>query len=322
MNDRRRFPPAFALAGRRALLTIPLIGIVSALTFLLVSLAPGDIAAEILGATATPEQYDELRSRLGLDLPITTQYLNWVSMAVRGDLGTSLFNAQSVSGAITDRTPVTIALAGFSLLISFVVGVALGMTSAVRGGALAKLIDALAMTAWAVPSFWASAMLILLFAVRLGWLPAVGYVPPTTSLGDWAASLVLPVVSLSLGGIAAITKHTRETMLEILGSEYVRVARANGVPRGSLYFRHALRNAAVPVITVTGLVAVGLVGGTVIVESLFALPGLGSLIVTSSIQQDLPMIQGVVIVLTAAVIAINLITDLLYTAVNPKVHVR
>jgi peptide/nickel transport system permease protein len=313
--------PLLGLAVRRILLAIPLLIVVSALTFVLISLSPGDAAREILGADATPEAYAALRERLGLDLPLYAQYWQWASHAVVGDFGTSLFSSESVATSVAVRAPVTLSLAVGALIVSLVVGVAFGVTSAVRRGVLGRVLDAAAVLGWAVPAFWLGAMLVLLFAVRLHWLPAIGYVPITTSPIEWLRSLVLPVAALSLAGVAAVAKQTREAMLDVLGSEYIRVARANGIRRTSLVLRHALRNAAIRIVTILGLLAVGLVGGTVVVESVFALPGIGSLAVQSSLQHDFPLVQGIVVLITLTVVGINLLIDLVYGWVDPRVHV-
>lgn len=320
-EERSRRVPLAGLILRRLLLAVPVLLLVSMLTFVLVSLAPGDAARQILGSDAPPRAYTELQHALGLDRPLHEQYRTWVADAVRGDLGSSLFSTQEVTAAVESRAPVTLSLALGSLLVSLVVGVALGMVSAIRGGALGRMVDAVALVGWALPSFWLGAMLILVFAVQLRWLPAVGYVPLSESPGGWLRSLVLPVAALSLAGVAAVAKQTREAMLDVLGSEYIRVARANGIPARSLYLRHALKNTAIRVVTIIGLLAVGLVSGTVVVESVFALPGIGSLAVESTLRNDLPMIQGIVVLVTLTVIGINLVVDLLYIWIDPRVRV-
>src|SRR5581483_1180340 len=183
------------------------------------------------------------------------------------------------------------------------------------------LADALALAGYSVPAFWIGAELIVLFAVKLTWFPATGYVPVSHSPVDWLRSLVLPVAALSLYGIAAVARQTREAMLDVLASEHIRMARANGLPARSILFRHALRNASVPVVTVLGVVAVGLLGGTIFVENVFALPGLGVLVVNASLQGDLPVVQGVAVFFTLVVIVVNLAIDLAYTWLNPRVRV-
>ncbi|WP_435159493.1 ABC transporter permease [Amycolatopsis sacchari] len=314
--------PLARVVARRLLTTVPLLFVVSALSFLLISLTPGDAARQILGTDAPPEAYPKLRHQLGLDLPIHQQYWNWLRHALGGDLGSSLYTGQSVTDAINGRLPVTISLITGALLVSVLVGVGLGVLSAVRRGTLGRFIDGFAMIGAAIPPFWAGAVLIVIVAVKLAWLPPTGYVPAAESPSLWAASLVLPVLALSLAGIAALAKQTREAMLDVLGSEHIRMARANGIARKSLVFRHGLKNAAIRVTTIVGIQAVGLLGGTVVTESVFALPGLGSLAVNSTVQHDLPVVQGLVLYFTVIVVAINLVIDLTYSWLNPKVRTR
>jgi peptide/nickel transport system permease protein len=306
---------------RRLAMALPLLFLISVLSFVLVSLTPGDAAQEILGTQAPPGAYENLRHSLGLDLPLYEQYWRWLSHAVTGDLGSSLFTSEPVNNAVQVRLPVTLSLMFGALLVSLGVGLALGVFSAVRGGVLGRIVDGFALVGFALPAFWLGAMLVVVFAVELRWLPATGYVPIVQSPTRWLTSLVLPVVSLSLGGIAALAKQTRESLLDVLGSEYIRMARANGIKSSSIIFVHALKNASVRVVTVLGVQAVGLLGGTVVVEIVFALPGLGSLAVNSTVQHDLPVVQGTVLYFTLVVVVINLIVDLAYTWLNPKVRV-
>lgn len=315
----RRHPIVRAVVSR-LLMAVPLLFAVSVLTFALVSLTPGDAARDILGTEAPPEAYDRLRGEMGLDRPLHEQYWSWLTSAVRGDLGNSLFTGEAVTDVIADRAPVTLSLAVGALLVALVAGLALGVTSAVRRGAVGRIVDVFALVGWALPAFWVGAMLIIVFAVKLRWLPATGYVPMSETPAGWFNSLVMPVVALSLGGVAAVTKQTRDAMLDALGSEYVRMAWANGISARSIYFVHALKNASIRVVTILGLLAVSMLGGTVLVENVFAMPGLGSLAVNASIQHDLPMIQGVAVVFTLVVLLVNLGIDVAYTMLNPKVR--
>lgn len=313
--------PLSRIVLRRLLLSIPLLVAVSAMVFLLTSIVPGDPSQQVLGPNATLEQRAELRHELGLDRPVFEQYREWVGGAIQGDLGASLITRQPVEEAIVERLPVTLSLVIGTLLVSVVVGVGLGIASAVRGGFAGRLLDALSMLGLAIPVFWLGAELIVIFAVKLGWFPVTGYVTFATSPTEWFRSLVLPVVSLAVVGIAQLSKFTREAMLDALGSEYVRMARANGISRASIVFRHAFKSAAVQVVTLTGLVTISLLIGTVFVETVFALPGLGSLIVNSVNAHDLPMVQGIAVVFALIVIAVNLVVDVAYVLLNPKVRV-
>jgi peptide/nickel transport system permease protein len=303
-------------------MAVPLLFVVSALTFVLVSLTPGNAAEEILGTRATADEYAALNRELGLNLPLYQQYWDWLGRALHGSLGESIFTHQAVTQIIGQRLPVTLSLLVGSLLVSMVLGVSLGVFSALRGGATGRAVDALALVGFSLPAFWVGAELIVIFAVWRNWFPATGYVPLDVSPVGWLHSLVLPVFALSLYGIAATAKQTREAMLDVLASDYIRMARANGIPRRSVIFRHALRNASIRIVTVLGLQAIGLLGGTVLVENVFALPGLGSLMVTSVTQHDLSVVAGMVVYFTLIVVVINLVVDLAYTWLNPKVRVR
>lgn len=307
---------------RRLVMGLVLLFVVTALTFVMVTLTPGDAALAILGNEATPEAYARLRHEMGLDLPLHEQYGNWVVGAISGDFGGSLYTGESVTHTINGRLPVTLSLMLGALLVSLTVGVGLGLFSAIRGGAAGRVVDALALGGFAVPSFWLGAILISLFAVNIELFPATGYVPFNESPVEWLRSLILPVIALSLHGIAAIAKQTREATLDALGSEYVRMAWANGISPSSIFFRHVLKNASVRVVTILGVQMVSLLGGTVIVESVFALPGLGSLAVGATIQHDLPVVQGLVIYFTVIVVVVNIVIDLAYTALNPKVRAQ
>jgi peptide/nickel transport system permease protein len=312
--------PLTRVVVSRLLWAIPLLFVVTVLSFLIVALTPGDAARQILGLKAEPGAYEHLRHTLGLDQPLYERYWDWLRHAVRGDFGASLFTGEPVTHALDQRLPVTACLIAGAILATMVIGVSLGVFSAVRGGAAGRFVDALALSGFALPSFWIGAALIAVFAVRVHWFPAVGYVPFAQSPKDWFLSLVLPVAALSLTTVAAVAKQTREAMLDALGSEYVRAAWASGVSPTSIVFRHTFRNASIAVLTILGLQVVGLLGGTVFVESVFGLPGLGGLAVRSATQHDLPMIQGVVVYFTIIVIFVNLVVDIAYTWVNPRVR--
>jgi peptide/nickel transport system permease protein len=311
--------PLLWMVSRRLLLSVPLLFVVTALSFVLISLTNGHVAREILGLQASQREVATLQVRLGLNLPIYEQYWHWLKHALGGNLGTSWFNGLTVTQMIRPRIPVTVSLILVSLLVVSVLGVSLGIASAVRGGVIARFVDIFTMSGFALPAFWVGAILISLFAVRIHWFPAVGYVSPSQSWLLWLRALVLPVIALSLHSVAAVAKQTREAMLDTLGSEYVRMARANGVRNPSILFQHALKNAAIRIVTMFGILTVGLLSGTVIVETVFALPGMGSLAVTAAAQGDLPVVQGVAIYFTVIVVIINLLVDLAYTWLNPRV---
>jgi peptide/nickel transport system permease protein len=310
------------IVSRRLLIGALVLFFVSALSFVLVSLTPGDAARAILGPYAPPATYVQLRHSLGLDLPLYEQYWRWLTHAAHGDLGRSLVTSEKTTDVINKRLPVTISLLLVSSIVISLLGVGIGIFSAVRGGRVGRSVDGFAIAGFALPSFWVGALLISFFAVRLRWFPATGYTPLSQSPVDWIRSLTLPVLALTLGSVAAIAKLTREAMLDALASEYVRMAKASGISPRSIIFRHALKNASMRIVTMTGLLVVGLLSGTIFVESVFALPGLGGMAVTSSMQHDLPVIQGIVIYFTVIVVVVNLLVDLTYTFLNPKVRVR
>lgn len=305
---------------RRLLLAVPLLFVVSSLSFVLVSLTPGDAAREILGINATPEEYAQLRRSLGLNLPLYDQYWNWLRHAFEGNLGASFLSGEKVTQVIGSGLPVTLSLILLAVVVVAVLGVGLGVFSAVRGGVAGRLVDAASMLGFAIPAFWLGLILIVVFAVKLNWFPAIGYVPLTQSATEWIRSLTLPVLALAIGGVAGVARQTREAMLDALNSEYIRMARANGLPPRSLYFRHALKNASIPVVTQLGLLTIALLGGTVLVENVFALQGLGRLVVGATTQHDLPVVQGIAVVFTLIVVVVNLLVDLAYTLLNPRVR--
>lgn len=310
------------LIFRRLLVSIPLVVLVSLLTFLLEALAPGDTARTILGENYTPQGYAQLRHALGLDQPVLTQYWHWLTGAVHGDFGVSPISGLDVGNQIATRLGVTLSLIIAATVVAGLLGVALGAASAVRGGALGRAVDVLSLVGLAVPGFWLGFVLVTLFAVAVRLLPATGYVPVGASPVAWARSLILPTVALALAPVALIAKQTRDGMLDALNRDFVHTLRANGASEASIVFRHALRNAAIPVVTVVGLMFVGLLNGTVLVETVFAMPGLGGLAVQSTTQHDLPVIQGVAVTFTVIVVLVNLLVDLAYGWLNPKVRVR
>lgn len=309
-----------SLIGRRLALSIPLLLIVPTATFLLATLIPGDVTRTILGADASQAQYEQLRRSLGLDEPLVVRYWAWLGHAVHGNLGISLFWQQPVTTLLDSRLQVTLSLVIGSTALAAVFGMILGTLAALHAGVLGRAIDAIAVAGLAIPNFFLGLLLIAWFAVTLRVFPATGYVPLTQSPGGWIRSLVLPVVTLAVPGIAVIAKQTRDAMREVLGRPFIRTLHAAGLPRRSIIGKHAMRNAAIPVVTVTGLIFIGSLSGTVLVESVFALPGLGGLAVQATSQHDLPLIQGVAVYFTVIVICVNLLVDLTYSWLDPRVR--
>jgi peptide/nickel transport system permease protein len=302
--------------------SIPLVFVATALSFVLIALVPGNAARMILGLLGTQAQEDALRIRLGLDRPLVTQYADWVGNAVHGDLGSSLFSGQMVTTELNQHLEVTLSLLVLGTVASAILGVALGVAAAVRGGAIGRLVDVLSLAGLAIPSFWLALILTSVFAVTLRLFPVVGYVGLTVSPLEWARSLVLPVAALALGSSAVIAKQTRDSLRQVLDQDFIRTLRANGFSRRSILYRHALRNAGVPVLTVIGVVFVSLISGSIFIEQVFAMPGLGSLAVGATAQHDLPLIQGVVVYFTLLVVAVNLLVDLAYGLLDARVRVR
>ncbi|GHE59789.1 ABC transporter permease [Streptomyces spiralis] len=309
------------LIARRLLVSAVLVLLVSLLTFLLQAAAPGDTARTILGDHYSPEAHRLLAHRLHLDEPVLVQYAHWLGQALRGDLGSSPISGLDVGAEIAGRLPVTLSLIVCTTTVTAVLGVALGVLSAVRGGRIGRAVDLVSLIGYALPGFWLALVLVALLAVAVPVFPATGYVAFADAPAGWARSLVLPVATLALPGIAVFAKQTRDAMLEALSRDFVTTLRANGASRASVVLRHALRNAAIPVVTLVGLTSVGLLSGTVFVEAVFAMPGLGGLAAQATTQHDIPVIQGVVVVFTLVVVAVNLAVDLAYARLNPKVRV-
>jgi len=308
----------FRLIGRRILVSVPLLFVVSMLTFVLERLAPGNAASAILGASGNPAAYAALEKQLGVNLPIWQQYWNWLSGVLHGNLGTSVVSGESVTSAITNRLPVTLWLIVGSVGLSAILGMSVGTLVAVRGGRIGQGLDVFSLLCFSVPSFWLALLLVELLAVELPIFPASGWVGPTTSVSGWLHSLVLPVIALGIGGMAVVAKVTRDAMLDVMQRDFIRNLRANGIPAHSIVLKHGLKNAALPVVTILGLISVGLLGGTVAVENVFALPGMGSLAVAASTDHDTPMVQGVAVFFTLIVIGINLLLDIAYGWLNPR----
>ncbi|HEX4444414.1 MAG TPA: ABC transporter permease [Galbitalea sp.] len=304
--------------ARRVLIAIPILAIVVSFTFFLVQLIPGNPAQTILGKGATAAQIAAVNHQLGLDQPIGIRFLAFWGNTLRGNLGVSLINGQPVAQSIANALPVTLSLAISATLLTGIVGIGLGVLSAVRGGAVDRIVQGSSSVGMALPSFWLAVALVLVFSILLKLLPATGYTPITQSPGQWAYGMVLPVVAIGLAGVASISRQTRSAMLETLGKDYVRSLRAQGLPTRSIIYKHALRNASIPIVTNVGFQFIGVLGGAVIIEQIFALPGIGQLTNIAVSQHDIPVVQGAVIVTAAIVLLVNLLVDVIYLILNPK----
>jgi peptide/nickel transport system permease protein len=310
------------LLAQRLFSSVPLVFVATALSFVLIALVPGNAPRAILGLLATPDQVHSLQVQLGLDRALVVQYADWVGNAMHADLGSSLFSGQAVTTELNQHLEVTLSLLVLGTVFSAIIGVGLGVAAAVRGGATGRLVDVLSLAGLAIPSFWLALILTSVFAVTLRAFPVVGYVGLTDSPLEWARSLVLPVAALALGSSAVIAKQTRDSLRQVLDQDFIRTLRANGFSRRSILYRHALRNAGVPVLTVIGVVFVSLISGSIFIEQVFAMPGLGSLAVAATVQHDLPLIQGVVVYFTLLVVAVNILVDLAYGLLDARVRLR
>lgn len=312
-----------SLIARRLLSVVPLLLLVTFMTYGMVLLIPGDPAIAIAGENATPEMIEQTRERLGLNDPFLAQYGRWIGDAVQGDLGTSLFSSRTVREAIAERLPVTLGLTFAALALAVLVAVPAGTLAALkRGKWLDRLTTMSATMGVAMPNFWFGLLLVLVFAIQNPWFPATGYEPFTDGVGVWAQHVFLPAVALGAAACAELTRQLRSAVVDVLDQDYVRTARAKGLRMPRVVGKHVLKNAAVPVVTVLGLQVTRLLGGAVIIEQVFAIPGIGQLAVASVFNRDVPMILGVVLVAAVLAVFVNLIVDISYTWFNPKVRPR
>jgi peptide/nickel transport system permease protein len=307
--------------ARRVVSGIVLIFVVSALMFALLSATGSDPARNIVGQTATQQQVAAKRAELGLDRPLVTRYGDWLGHAVRGDLGSSWFGGDAVKTALKDKLPVTLSIVIAGLLLSAVVSIVLGVAAAVKRGWLDGAVQSLAVVGFAIPSFLVALLLSLFVAVKWGLLPATGYTKFAESPSGWLQSIILPSVALAVGATAATAQQVRGSMIDVLRMDYIRTLRSRGLSERSLLYKHALRNAAPPALTVLSLQFIGLVGGALVVEKVFGLNGIGSQVALAANQGDLPVVMGVVLVMVLIVVVVNLIMDVLYGWLNPKVRV-
>lgn len=299
---------------------VPVLLLVSLATFSLLLLIPGDPAVAMLGNEADPKLLEQFRRELGLDRPIHVRYFQWLGRVLRGDLGTSPQYQRQVSRMIIDRLPVTLQLALAAMIFAGVVGLAIGVLAALKPNSLADTFaTSFAMAGIAMPGFWLGLLLILVFALYLRWLPALGYVPPLDAPVASFKATILPAVTLGLPQAAVIMRMTRSSLLEVLGQDYLRTARAKGLVESMVIRRHALANALIPVVTIVGLQVGRLIGGTVIIETVFAWPGVGRLAVDSIFHREFLVVQAVTLLVTSSVLFSNLAVDLLYAYLDPRI---
>jgi len=308
--------------ARRLLHLGPVLLGVSLIVFLVLHLAPGDPAEVMLGAHANREDLARLRTQLGLDQPLHVQYVTWISHVARGDLGRSLWMKRPVLGEVLERFKATMLLTGSALLLSTIGGIALGIASATRANSLLDRLSGVASLFGAsMPVFWLGIVLMVIFSLWLGWLPASGMYAPYGGGGlrDLLSHLILPAVTLAAASVTIIARLTRATMLETLGQDYVRTARAKGLGERKVVWRHALKNALIPIVTVVGVQAGYLLGGAVLTETVFAWPGVGTLVVQGILARDMPLVQGGVLVIALSFVLVNLLVDTLYAWLDPRI---
>lgn len=306
--------------ARRVLSGIILVLAVSVVAFALLYAGGGDIARRILGQNATAETVALKAQQLGLDQPLLVQYGNWVSNAVTGDFGVSWFTSQPVTTSLASRLTVTLTLVIGTTLVAAIVSVVLGIVAARRGGWVDSAVQFIAVIGFAVPGFLIALYLVLWFAIGLGWFKATGFTPLDRSFTGWLSSITLPIVALSLSAIAAVAQQVRGAVIDALSRDYVRTLRARGLSMNRVVYLHVLRNAGGPALAVLAVQFVGLLGGAVVVEQVFALPGVGQLTVSATSSGDIPVVMGVVVATAVIVVLVNLLIDLAQAALNPKVR--
>jgi peptide/nickel transport system permease protein len=308
--------------GKDLLRSLAVLLVVTFVTFSLMYGNGTGIANAVLGIGATPEAVQAKVVELGLDQPLLVQYWDWLTGAIRGDLGSSYYTGEPVSSALATRVPVTLALIVITLLLTAVFSVILGVTAAVKGGWVDRALQFIAVLGTAIPAFIIAIALVYLLAIRWPVFPATGYVSPDVSFPGWVASLVLPVTALLIGSMASAAQQFRSAVLDTLGRDFVRTLRARGISERYVVFRHVLRNSAAPGLTVLSLTMLGLLGGAVFIEQVFALPGMGQLAVSSATISDVPMVMGTVLVTIVIVLVVNFLGDLAITILNPKARTR
>ncbi|MGJ7526285.1 ABC transporter permease [Variovorax sp. GB1P17] len=306
---------------RRGLATVPVLLIVAVIVFLLLRMTPGDPAAAIAGDAANVQDIERIRAQLGLDAPIVSQFFGWLGHVLRGDLGYSYFYKMSVTELIGQRLEPTLSVAAVTVVLTVLIAVPLGVLAASRrGGALDRFIMSASVLGFSVPVFVAGYLMIWLFSMQLGWLPSQGYNRIAAGVGPWLRNLVLPCITLAVMYAALIARVTRAAVSEALTEDYVRTARAKGIPEWRMLTRHALANAAVPIATIIGLSVAGLIGGVVVTETIYAIPGLGQLTVDAVLSRDYPLIQGITLFFSLVYVVVNLLVDLSYLLLDPRIR--
>lgn len=308
---------------RKFLSLLTTILLVSIITFLVFQILPGDPVTIILGPDADPLQAQAMRERLSLDTPLFVRYIEWVKNALTGDLGLSIRYNMPVSSLIFSRIPVTSSLAFMSLLLTLLIGIPIGTYIARKNDSLiGKVVSIFSQIGLAIPSFWTGILLILLFSVALGTLPSGDYIPMSKNFIGWLSRIILPSTSIAIGTSAVLIRYLKNTMLDEATKLYVQTALSKGVSEKAVYNKHIFKNALIPTITILGLLVVDILGGSIITENVFNIPGLGNLIVSSINSRDLPLIQGLVLYLATIVVSLNFLVDILYSIIDPRIRIQ
>ena len=308
---------------RRAIVSAITLLLISLIVFTGVRLIPGDPARVLAGTDADAAGLEEIREKYGLNDPVAIQYLRWLGLGLTGDLGESIRTRQSVARMVATKLPITIELALLSMLVALAIAIPAGVVAAVRRNTVWDVLaSGVSLAGVSVPNFWLGIMLILLVSVRLGWLPASGYVSPVEDLLGNLLRMLMPALVLGTGLAAVLMRQTRNSMIEVLSADYVRTARAKGLAQPVVVIRHALRNGLIPVVTILGLQMGALMTGAVVTEQIFVVPGFGRLIVEAVFTRDYPVVQGVVLITAAAYVLINLLVDVSYSLLNPRIRIR
>ncbi|MFN8522040.1 MAG: nickel ABC transporter permease [Chloroflexota bacterium] len=307
--------------ANRLVAAVPVLLLVSVVIFSIIHLTPGDPVVVMLGEEATPQARDALRRELGLDRPLPVQFASWLARVLQGDLGRSIRSNQPVSEAILQRLPVTVELSLLAMVISLAIALPAGIVAAVRRNSGADVASTVfSLLGVSMPNFFLAILLVYVFSLQLRWLPPVGYISPLQGLWGNLSGMIMPALTLGTALAAVIARLTRSSLLEVLGQDYVRTAWAKGLRESAVVQRHAMKNALIPVVTVVGLQLGNLLGSAIVTETIFALPGVGRLVIDSIFQRDLPLVQGVVLYLALIFVLVNLLVDLTYAALDPRIR--
>jgi peptide/nickel transport system permease protein len=307
--------------ANRLIAALPVLLIVSLLTFVLIYFVPGDVSSELAGPGASAADIARIRAVYGLDRPFHERLMGWYAGLIQGDLGQSVLLRRSVTSAIAERLPVTLSLTALALVLAVAIGVATGILAAMRVNTwVDQATMTVALAGLSLPDFWLGLVMIYLFAVQLGWLPTGGYVPLLDDPVGWLRAMAMPALALALTQIGLLARMTRASMLDVLRQDFMRTARAKGLPNSVVIFKHALANVMIPVITVVGLSVGILLGGAIVIEQVFSIPGVGRLIIGGILRRDFPVIQGGLLLTATVFVVVNLAVDVLYAVVDPRVR--